>query len=129
MAGRKKGTSKTGGRKKGTPNKLSRATVVKARKTGELPHEFLLRVMRGRDTFKSVVVLPNGDTKDVTRYPTLPERLDAARAAAPYYAPKLVASMVEDNANHQHHHVAESVSDTARWVAEMLGLPEPPTTG
>ena len=129
MAGRKKGTIKTGGRKKGTPNKVSRATVLKARKTGELPHEFLLRVMRGRDKFKSVVVLADGKTKSITRYPTLAERFDAARVAAPYYAPRLVASMVEDNVNHDHEHphVVESVSDTARWIAGMLGLPEPRT--
>ena len=129
MAGRKKGTTKTGGRKKGTPNKVSRATVLQARRTGELPHEFLLRLMRGRDKFKTVVVLADGKTKELMRLPTLPERFDAARAAAPYYAPRLVASIVEGNANHQHHHVTESVSDTARWIAGMLGLPEPPTTG
>lgn len=62
-----------------------------AKETGELPHEFLLRVCRGElikgyawDALKEcrVAVYESAD---------MATRIDAAKAAAPYYAPKLSA--------------------------------------
>jgi hypothetical protein len=64
-----------GGRKKGVPNKATRALREVAASTGLLPHEFLLAVCRG-EVFDGHV-------------PSFDERLDAAGKAAPYYAPKL----------------------------------------
>jgi hypothetical protein len=64
-----------GGRVAGTPNKKSAAIIAAAKASGLLPHEFLLAVSRGEAV---------GD-----HFPTFEERLDAAKAAAPYYAPKL----------------------------------------
>jgi hypothetical protein len=64
---------KTGGRKRGTPNKATSAAAKKAEKiaaSGETPLEYLLSVMR--------------DEKE-----DRPVRMDAAKAAAPYIHPKL----------------------------------------
>lgn len=66
---------KTGGRKKGTPNKTTEARVAKAAEivaSGLTPLEFMLGVMRD----------PNA---------TPGERMDAAKSAAPYVHPKLAA--------------------------------------
>jgi hypothetical protein len=63
---------KTGGRKKGTPNKATAAAAIKAEiaASGEIPLDYMLRVMR-----------------DETVEPT---RRDAmAKAAAPYVHPTL----------------------------------------
>ena len=49
--------------------------------TGELPHEFLLRVSRGELIGNHV--------------PTFEERIDAAKAASPYYQPRLAMQEVE----------------------------------
>ncbi len=49
----------------------------RAAAAGELPYEFLLRVVRGEVVDGTV--------------PTFAERLDAAKAAATYFAPKLAA--------------------------------------
>lgn len=63
------------GRKPGGVNKMSKKAREEAAKTGELPHEYLLRISRGEeiDGYK----------------PTFTERMDAAKAAAPYFAPRL----------------------------------------
>lgn len=63
------------GRKLGGVNKMSKKAREEAAMTGELPHEYLLRISRGEeiDGYK----------------PTFTERMDAAKAAAPYFAPRL----------------------------------------
>jgi len=65
------------GRKPGSVSRMTQLAREKAASTGELPHEFLLRVARG-DAVDGAV-------------PTLAQRIDAAKAAAPYYAPRLAA--------------------------------------
>jgi len=57
------------GRKAGGANKLSREAYERAQEGGELPLDFLLRVMRD-------------DNSDEAR------RIDCAKAAAPYVHPK-----------------------------------------
>ncbi len=60
---------------------------------GDLPHEILLKLARGEPLVKGYD--PNGDPiRDAEGhilywYPTEAERVDAAKAAAPYFAPKL----------------------------------------
>ena len=73
------------GRKVGTRNKLIKAAVERAKQTGELPHEFLLRVTR----------CPEGQKVDGHKV-TFEERVEAAKAAAPYFAPKLASTTVHD---------------------------------
>jgi hypothetical protein len=80
VVGRKPGTPKTGGRLAGTPNKRSLQHIIQAESKGMLPHEFLAAVARGEEV--------NGIT------PTFEQQLDAAKACAPYYAPRLSSSDV-----------------------------------
>lgn len=70
-----KPTGRAPGRPKGALNCVSRKTRDKAAASGMLPHEFLLTVVRGE--------VVDGYT------PTFAERLEAAKAAAPFFAPKL----------------------------------------
>lgn len=57
------------GRKAGGPNKLSREAYERAKDSGELPLDYLLRVMRDEATDEA-------------------KRIDCAKAAAPYVHPK-----------------------------------------
>ena len=65
------------GRPLGAVGKISAEAILKAKTTGELPHEFLLRVSQS-DTV---------DGHDIS----LEQRVYAAIAAAPYFAPRLAA--------------------------------------
>lgn len=65
------------GRKPSSVNRMSQKAREKAAETGILPHEFLLAVCQGQ-------------TID-GHLPDFRERLDAAKAAAPFYAPKLAS--------------------------------------
>ena len=76
VGGRRSGA----GRKPGSVNQMSRNAREAAAKTGELPHMILLRIARGEKI--------DGHT------PAFSERMDAAKAAAPYFAPKLAATEV-----------------------------------
>lgn len=79
------------GRPMGSANKMAIEARKKAQETGELPHEFLLRVARG-DLIQTKIVDPiSGEIKEVYDAPSLEVRIDAAKACAPYYAPKLQA--------------------------------------
>lgn len=57
--------------------KVNRLAIEEAHRTGMLPHEFLLKISRGGRI----------DGKK----PDLAMRISCAKAAAPYYAPKLSA--------------------------------------
>lgn len=63
---------KTGGRKKGTPNKATATKAAEIAASGVTPLDFMLQTMR--DAGKDFEV-----------------RLDAAKSAAPYVHPKLAA--------------------------------------
>lgn len=76
---KQRGGKRAGAGRKGAKNKLSLAARQAAARTGELPHEFLLRVSRGK------VRAIDGEKVDLAM------RLEAAKAAAPYYAPKLTS--------------------------------------
>ena len=55
---------------------------------GELPHVFLLRVMRG-EPISQFFYDQDGFIVEKKWLPSAEERVDAAKAAAPYHAPKL----------------------------------------
>lgn len=76
------------GRPKGTINRLARESREAARATGELPHEFLLRVSRG-EVITRQVLQPDGSIAHVQEEYDFEARKDAAKAAAPYFAPKI----------------------------------------
>ena len=69
------------GRPLGSVNRASRLSRERASALGVLPHEFLAQVARGETI---------GD-----HVPTFAERLDAAKAASPYFAARLAATRIE----------------------------------
>ena len=60
---------------------MTRKACEEASKAGVLPHEWLLSVMRGEEI--------DGHK------PEFSERMDAAKACAPYFAPRLAATTVD----------------------------------
>lgn len=82
------------GRPPGALSKLSREARERAQQSGELPHEILLSIARGNPQPVRTVTFDKEtgeiDVK-VTGYevPDLERRADSAKAAAPYYAPKI----------------------------------------
>lgn len=91
------------GRPPNATNKLSREAREKALATGDgmLPHEFLLKIVRGEPIFRKEVHPVTGQEVVIQEQYDFEARKDAAKAAAPYYAPKIstveVISGVSDN--------------------------------
>ena len=67
---------KTGGRQMGTPNRKTREMLEAVEQSGATPLEYLLSVMRDQTATK-------------------PERLEAAKAAAPYVHARLLSIEAE----------------------------------
>lgn len=65
----------------------------RAKKSGELPHEFLLRVSRGEPVLH-YVENDDGTIEQKQFVPTWRERIKAAEMVAPYFAPKLASQVV-----------------------------------
>jgi len=90
------------GRPKGSTQKITALAREEAMATGLLPHEWLLKVSRGEGiVHKRWVVKYDKRGKELGRelveeeiYADFATRLDAAKAAAPFYAPKLAAQSV-----------------------------------
>ena len=102
--------AKTGGRKKGTPNKATAAKAAEIAASGGTPLDYMLKVMR-----------------DPGLEPDM--RLDAAKSAAPYVHPKLAAIELtgKDGGPIQ----TESISDieAARRMAFILQNGVKPSAG
>lgn len=77
----KGGARQGAGRPPGAIAKVTAKARQEAAKSGELPHEWLLRVMRNDEI--------DGEK------PVLAQRIDAAKAAAPYFAPRLAQSQID----------------------------------
>lgn len=86
------GNTSTGKKKPGRPvgstNKFSIKSRELAEATGILPHEFLLLVVRGEPIKHKVKNPVTGLFEEELIVPKWEDRLDCAKAAAPYYAPK-----------------------------------------
>lgn len=93
------------GRPTGSATRRTREIADKAAASGLLPHEFLLSVVRG-EAVGGVV-------------PTFADRLEAAKAAAPYFAPKL--SSIDVVAEHRNH---ESQFSDDELYAMIANTPE-----
>lgn len=79
-----------GGRPLGSMSRLAKEARERAQNTGLLPHEILLSMARGEPQKRSVVDPKTGKTvSDYYEVPDLEQSKDAAKAAAPYYAPKI----------------------------------------
>src|SRR5579883_252367 len=80
------------GRPKGARNKRTRQMIEDAQSKGLLPHEVLASVARGEGMLCSLF---DEDGQPVGQpfmvYPSLDQRIDAAKAAAPFYAPRLTS--------------------------------------
>lgn len=90
---------KTGGRQKGTPNRKNAETIARATEAGMLPHEFLAAIARGEMI---------GDHE-----PTFEERMDAAKAAAPFFAPKLASTQVTASITRSHEDMLDELDSEA----------------
>lgn len=105
------------------PRWAAKAVRDWAYQTGEMPQMFLLRIARGEEV--------DG------RKPTWDERIDAAKACAPYFAPKLQSVTVTDSEEHDPPHklvfneeVLESLTDAEldlfqKLFGKLLGRPDP----
>jgi hypothetical protein len=86
---------------------MSKRAREEAQKTGELPHEFLLRVARG---------------EQIDGYaPTFPERVEAAKASAPYFAPKLTATDVSADLRTTNRSVSELSDEELLAIVGLAG--------
>lgn len=81
----KKPTSKLIGRPPGAVGQISLQAKAYAMSTGFLPHELLLMWARGEP------ILQNVDGKEEDVYLSVDQRIDCAKAAAPFYTPRLQA--------------------------------------
>src|SRR3954465_11661690 len=84
-----------GGRPMGSLNKLAKEARDRAKETGALPHELLVKWGRGEPMSRKVPPTDGSDPKDLRNWMTeyVPVDGDAmrdcAKSAAPYFAPKL----------------------------------------
>lgn len=110
------------GRPKGALSKVTAKAKAAAMETGLLPHEWLLMVSRGEGIkHKRWVVKYDTRGNEKSRelveeevYADFPTRLDAAKAAAPFYAPKLAVQTVSVTGN------TDAVAQTLKDIAEKL---------
>ena len=90
------------GRPKGSVQKLTTQAREQAKEMGLLPHEWLLKITRGEPIVQSRWVDVVDSKGKITGrevitglvYPDLQMRQDSAKAAAPYYAPRLATQVV-----------------------------------
>jgi hypothetical protein len=90
------------GRPKGAVSKITQKAREAAMETGLLPHEWLLKVSRGEPIEQKRFIVKHDKTgKEISRElvteevcADFPTRIDAAKAAAPFYAPKLAVQQV-----------------------------------
>lgn len=110
------------GRPKGALSKVTAKAKQAAMETGLLPHEWLLLVSRGEGIkHKRWVVKYDTKGNEKSRelveeeiYADFPTRIDAAKAAAPFYAPKLAVQTVSVAGN------TDAVAQTLKDIAEKL---------
>lgn len=87
-------TLKAGITKRTTSSRWAEESRKQARESGELPHEFLLRVARG-EPIDIVELNEEGLRIAKIYYPTFSDRVECANACANYFAPKLTAQQTE----------------------------------
>ena len=110
------------GRPKGALSKVTAKAKQAAMETGLLPHEWLLQVSRGEGIKHKRWVIKydtkgNEKSRDLVEeeiYADFPTRIDAAKAASPYYAPRLAVQTVSVTGT------SDTVSDTLKAIAEKL---------
>lgn len=115
--------SNKGGRPAGSVNKLAKDSIKAAKETGVLPHEWLLGIARGEPVEQKFwkIKYDKQTGEEVSRellkeliYPEFPVRMDAAKAAAPFYAPRLATQTVSVQGGN------EAVAEALKMMAERL---------
>ena len=97
------GAQPGGGRRKGRKQTVSNQARKEAAAAGLLPHEWLLKVSRGEPIpHKQWKIVYDTKGNELSRelvevevYADFATRIDAAKAAAPYYAPRLSAQQMK----------------------------------
>lgn len=108
-----------GGRPEGALSKLSREAREAAKLTGLLPHEILLSMARGQPQ-ATYEVDEEGEIKLKGMVSVdLDKRMDAAKAAAPYYAPKI--STVELISGASDHDLDQLIKELAAQAGVSIG--------
>ena len=118
----KGGVRPNSGRKPGSVNRVTVAARMAAMETGLLPHEWLLKVSRGepiqQKRWKDIVdedgAVIDRELVEDTLYPTFDIRMDAAKAAAPFYAPRLATQTVSVQGGN------EAVAEALKLMADKL---------
>lgn len=77
------------GRPEGSTNRYTKQAIEQAKATGLLPHEILLSMARGEPQTEFLVDSVTGKVVEQLVSLDIEQRKDAAKAAAPYYAPKI----------------------------------------
>ena len=121
------------GRPVGAISTMTRAARESAKATGLLPHEWLLKVMRGEAIPHTIATEVKDDDGKVigyteeTRnvYPSMDMRQDAAKAAAPFYAPKLAAQVIDLSVNKMtDEELDEELTELAAALLESQAITE-----
>lgn len=86
--GKKRPAMPGAGRPPGSMSKIAAQARERAQETGQLPHEILLDMARGEPQLQIEVDAQGRRTEKWVSI-DLDARRDAAKAAAPYYAPKI----------------------------------------
>ena len=94
------------GRPPGSATRRTREIADRAAESGMLPHELLLAISRGEAI--------GGVT------PTFEQRLEAARHAAPYFAPKLAAIDMTSEGRLTIYDVSDEPLTTEQWAARHV---------
>lgn len=121
------------GRPKGSVQKITAQAREEAKATGLLPHEWLLKVARGEPIEQKRWVIKHDKKGNVISkelvtdivYPDLPMRQDSAKAAAPYYAPRLAAQTVDMNATMGLHKLSDEELDAKLSVLAQQLIKDP----
>lgn len=116
-----------GGRPLGSKQKITTKARQEAMATGLLPHEWLLKVSRGEgieqkrwkiEYYKSGPKAGTEKSRELITevvYADFPTRIDAAKAAAPFYAPRLAVQSVKVSPDS-----GDAVAETLKQIAEQL---------
>lgn len=116
--GRKPGS----GRPKGSHAKITLEAKQAAMETGLLPHEWLLKVSRGEGILHKRWIVKHDKTgKEISRelveevvYTDFDTRIEAAKAASNFYAPKLAVQTTSIVGN------TDAVAEVLKTIADKL---------
>lgn len=116
------GPRKGAGRPIGAVNRVAKEAIAAAKAEGILPHEWLLNIVRGEPVKQERWQIKRDHSgREISRelvaeliYPEFSVRMDAAKAAAPFYAPRLATQTVSVQGGN------EAVAEALKLMATRL---------